>query len=628
MATTEQQTILTGNRSTLGGAVSQLHMRKEGKRLCNDKTQTFPDVRTHNFCSNGTTVTSTMDDEIQNCKFLTKGKTLQHNAKASPSHKSNDRQVKNETKRSVSRVSGTSAERSLSSKTSLKPCPTMESKTKSIKYINNNARSINNGSWQQHPNPNRINVVKHSIYSRHMKTSTPASEDLENTKNMLQNGNSFSKQEMPLRDSSNFPKEELAHTQGRTIVAKVATKTETDKVKNKSPIGIKTAKGTDPTTTSTNKELQNQIQSSRHQRNIPELEERNTALEDLELAMSEKNFLQQLSDPRLKKSLQNIIKKRRDKVCLSEVVSENASNCESCYSNQDNNTDCKDNHPNGGNVSLAPTTDMENTSGNSTSCKISQANHELGNFSHTDFIPKDSISAKLQARDSENWSARTRSSARPNSRYSRDSRASVIGFRNHPESRSNKLSERPLSVYSGVSSSTSWNKRTRVSSCSSSRSKSREKANEVETEETRIILPSSDKGYRPCLTRQSTRLFSVQSSSAPLTRAVLKKRRTMNESDVIREFLIMYARIKRNNENNDWKPYVHDCEEPVQMISSVPELVVKSVIGQFLKEAFPSKRSTDQILGLRPSVEQKYEDIQRTKLLKIKTCMKHLASIV
>ena len=90
----------------------------------------------------------------------------------------------------------------------------------------------------------------------------------------------------------------------------------------------------------------------------------------------------------------------------------------------------------------------------------------------------------------------------------------------------------------------------------------------------------------------------------------------------------MYARIKRNNENNDWKPYVHDCEEPVQIISSVPELVVKSVIGQFLKEAFPSKRSTDQILGLRPSVEQKYEDIQRTKLLKIKTCMKHLASIV
>lgn len=544
-----------------------------------------------------------MDNKSRNNSVLTKGQTTQRKTKplASSSTPTPGQQQTKEL-RSVSRASNISFERQEPLQSSSKLSSTIVSKRK----INNNGRSINATN-----NTSRKNTLQHSIYnySRHVKSSSFVTEHIDPSDNLRNGRNSFCKQEL-LNDhrlnDRNLLKTETKYENGNECTFRTKGKAETDRITVEGH--SKRLTGTRATVPNTTTDT---IQSTEIKDNINQLRlcrektakhnDAQIALEELDIATSEKDFLCQLSDPRLKKSLHNIIKKRRDTVRLSEVVSENSS-----HPLKNNNIGCE-NIDRGESICLSAS-------------KFSPTKSASGNTDGP--LPGRGAKVPIIKQVSSSVVEPLRLS-RPTSCYSKHS---MLSFQNSLEIRSSTRSERPFSVLSDVSpSSNTLLNRSRVSS-PSSRSTSR-KENLIETEETRIILPFAAKGYRPCLTRQNARLFTVQ-SSAPLEKAAIKRRTTMNETEIVREFLIMYARIKSNTQK-DGKPFTYEYEEPVQMLSSVPELVVKSAIGQFLTEAFPSKRSIDQILGLQKlSMEEKYEETQRTKLLKIKTCMKHLASMV
>ena len=97
--------------------------------------------------------------------------------------------------------------------------------------------------------------------------------------------------------------------------------------------------------------------------------------------------------------------------------------------------------------------------------------------------------------------------------------------------------------------------------------------------------------------------------------------KTLAQVNMIREFLLMYTKVAAKNE--DTLP----GRKPVRMMSQTPELVIKSAIGQFLTCAFPSDE-IEEWTGLGgKSKKERYEEQQRSKLLRIKICMKHLASV-
>ena len=103
---------------------------------------------------------------------------------------------------------------------------------------------------------------------------------------------------------------------------------------------------------------------------------------------------------------------------------------------------------------------------------------------------------------------------------------------------------------------------------------------------------------------------------------LLQKQQAKNLAEVkmIREFLLMYSKVTTKNK-------LDVSHEPVRMISQTPEFVIKSAIGQFLTRAFPSGETPEWYGLSATSKKERYEEQQRSKLLRIKICMKHLAAV-
>ena len=143
---------------------------------------------------------------------------------------------------------------------------------------------------------------------------------------------------------------------------------------------------------------------------------------------------------------------------------------------------------------------------------------------------------------------------------------------------------------------------------------------DLQTDETRVIRPATAKGYVPNLTSRKI-LRKVSAMSCP---EIVRKRdeaKTLAQVNMFREFLLMYSKVAAKNE--DELP----GRKPVRMMSQTPELVIKSAIGQFLTRAFPSDESVEWTGLNSQSKKERYEEQQRSKLLRIKICMKHLASV-
>lgn len=143
---------------------------------------------------------------------------------------------------------------------------------------------------------------------------------------------------------------------------------------------------------------------------------------------------------------------------------------------------------------------------------------------------------------------------------------------------------------------------------------------DLQTDETRVIRPATAKGYVPNLTSRKI-LRKVSAMSCP---EIVRKRdeaKTLAQVNMFREFLLMYSKVAAKNE--DELP----GRKPVRMMSQTPELVIKSAIGQFLTRAFPSDESMEWTGLNSQSKKERYEEQQRSKLLRIKICMKHLASV-
>lgn len=142
-----------------------------------------------------------------------------------------------------------------------------------------------------------------------------------------------------------------------------------------------------------------------------------------------------------------------------------------------------------------------------------------------------------------------------------------------------------------------------------------------ETEETKMIMPLSSNTWRPSLVPKQPKKRTNTAHSCPETKKEKKKILDKNKDDVIRDFIIMYAKVKNRTPIDIDE--AENGEREVSMISQTPEFVVKSAIGQFLTSSFPSDRYTTSV----NSKEEKYEAKQRTRLLKIKNCMKQLAEL-
>lgn len=176
-----------------------------------------------------------------------------------------------------------------------------------------------------------------------------------------------------------------------------------------------------------------------------------------------------------------------------------------------------------------------------------------------------------------------------------------------------------LSGKFGLSEDDFWQTQWRIRSSASHRRLSNWKKHNLNTGEERVIRPALAKGYVPNLAnkKDSSKRLTISSP----TFAVKKQRgRCLTEENIIREFLLTYAKVSTESKHDQ-------ADSPVGMISQAPELVIKSAIGQFLTSTFPSGKI---LSGHEPKVEPKMECLeeqQRCKLLRIKLCMKHLAAL-
>ena len=322
-------------------------------------------------------------------------------------------------------------------------------------------------------------------------------------------------------------------------------------------------------------------------------EARNSALtpppEDI--SRKEKEVLNKFTDPQLKESLQNIIKRRRSSVRF--VKSESGYDM----------------------VNLEKT--------------ISEQLEETANEYQQQLTENDS--EVQEAQNSDNRSVHSASSRRVSANRERlTSAGTITSERSHiatspgqPRTRSRKIGrqEQRIPIARRISSARSC-----VSTTSNQTQRSlsspilRRRRPELQTEETRIIRPATAKGYVPNLTnRKVTRKQSAL--SCPDISQHTDQAKNLAQVNMIREFLIMYAKVA--TKNDDALPK----RGPVRMMSQTPELVIKSAIGQFLTRAFPSEESEERTGLSATSKKERYEEQQRSKLLRIKICMKHLASV-
>lgn len=307
-----------------------------------------------------------------------------------------------------------------------------------------------------------------------------------------------------------------------------------------------------------------------------------------EISLKEKEVLNRLTDPQLKESLQNIIKRRRSSVRFVR----------------------------------------------------SESGYDKANIEKTISEQQDAIADQYRQKleklaenlhDSDVRSVKSASSRRVSINRERSTSGETVTYeRNHvptyspqPRTRTRKLArqEKRVPTAGRISSARSC-----VSSTSIQTQRSvsppilRRRKPEIQTGETRVIRPATTKGYVPTLTYK--KVSRKQSAlSCPGISQHKDEAKNLAQVNMIREFLLMYAKVTTKKEETLPR------RVPVRMMSQTPEFVIKSAIGQFLTRAFPSGESEEWTTLDCQSKKERYEDQQRSKLLRIKICMKHLASV-
>lgn len=314
-----------------------------------------------------------------------------------------------------------------------------------------------------------------------------------------------------------------------------------------------------------------------------------------EISLKEKEVLNKLTDPQLKESLQNIIKRRRSSVRF--VRSESGydiANLEKTISEQQDAT-----------ADQYRQEQMEQLVENDKAVEESQDGDVRS--------VKSANSRQVSVNRERSTSAGTVTSER--SHIPTSSPQPRARQRNLARQEQRVPTARRISSARSCVSNTSIQTQRSVSSPILRRPKL-----EIQTGETRVIRPATTKGYISTLSSRkvSRKQFAI---SCPEISQHRDEAKNLAQVNMIREFLLMYAKV--TTKKNEALPR----RVPVRMMSQTPEFVIKSAIGQFLTRAFPSGES-EEWTGLgSQSKKERYEEQQRSKLLRIKICMKHLASV-
>ena len=314
-----------------------------------------------------------------------------------------------------------------------------------------------------------------------------------------------------------------------------------------------------------------------------------------EMSYKDKEVLNKFTDPQLKESLQNIIKTRRSSVRFvrSESGYDKANLAKTISEQQDATAD------------QYRQEQLEQSSGNDSVGEDSQEN-DMRSVQSANF-------RRVAVNRERSTSAGTVTSERSH----------IPTSSSQPRARTRKLARQEQQV------PTAWcisSARSRVSTASIQTQRSvsspilRRRKPEIQTGETRVIRPATTKKYIPTLTYKKV---SRKKSALSCAEISLQRDQAKNLAQVnmIREFLLMYAKVTTK------KDETLPGRMPVRMMSQTPEFVIKSAIGQFLTRAFPSGESEDWTGLGNHSKKERDEEQQRSKLLRIKICMKHLASV-
>ena len=319
----------------------------------------------------------------------------------------------------------------------------------------------------------------------------------------------------------------------------------------------------------------------------------NTEDFDEDCSAKEREILVRMKDPELKASLRNIIMRRRSSVLRliptrtshrrgSQAQGNDMENKKASLSSYDGNFDCE---------SVFTMTDIESqrpSSSVSTIARLTASEQPKNSRVRSSTIPAGCVHA---------YDAGS---------LTQTSTASKSGTANAYSSSRRLYSAR------SVSSCGLFRSVSRSSVCSRNRS-------DVITEETRVIRPSTARSTSSSLLQRKSTASQPEITVVCQDRLTPEGKATMREKQMIREFLFMYAKVKQ-------APKAYHEAERVRMMSETPEFVIKSAIGQFLTRAFPSSVPTDSNTGFRTK-EDRREDLQRMRLLRIKTCMEHLAAV-
>lgn len=308
------------------------------------------------------------------------------------------------------------------------------------------------------------------------------------------------------------------------------------------------------------------------------------------ISSKEKEVLNTLTDPQLKESLQNIIKRRRSSVrfvkCDSgyEVVNLEKAICEQVEEDPEEFDDRKN---------LAGTKSTPEDEANSDTNGNKKSGPSRRDLVGRELLPSATTSTSGSFPTGGVWS-QTR----------------ALG----------KMAPYEMESFPmrGVYSTRSCQSAASVRSFSSPILRNRK--SELKISETRVIRPATARSYVPNLTN---RKVCQKQSILSFPEMLMRKEQAKNLAEVkmIREFLLMYAKVTTKNKLDT------KLRQPVRMMSETPELVIKSAIGKFLTRAFPSGETQERNGLSAKSNKESFEEQQRSKLLRIKICMEHLAAV-
>ena len=314
-----------------------------------------------------------------------------------------------------------------------------------------------------------------------------------------------------------------------------------------------------------------------------------------EISFKEKEVLNKLTDPQLKESLQNIIKRRRSSVrfvrsesgydisCLEKTISEQQDAAADQYRPEQQDQLAE-------NDSLEESQESDVRSVKSANSRRVLVNRERSTSAGTVTSERSQIPT---------------SSPQPRARQRK------LAFQEQ-----RVPTARLISSARSCASTTSIQTQRSVSSPILRRRKP-----EIQTGETRVIRPATSKGYVPTLTYRKASRKRSPISCQEISYSQRDEAKNLVQVNMIREFLLMYAKVTTKKEET------LPGRAPVRMMSQTPEFVIKSAIGQFLTRAFPSGENEEWTRLRSQSKKERYEEQQRSKLLRIKICMKHLASV-